>query len=146
MGKQWKQRHILFPRASKSLQMMTIVMKLKDICFLKEKLWPNLDSVLKTRDITLPTKICIVKGMFLFCFALFCFCPVVIYGLIVGQYNKEGWVPKNWLFETVVLEENLESPLDSKEIKPVDPNRNQSWIFTEGLLPKVKLQHWGRNY
>ena len=42
---------------------------------------------------------------------------------------KESWVPKNLCFWTVVLEENLESPLDCKEIQPVHPNGNQSWIF-----------------
>jgi len=42
---------------------------------------------------------------------------------------KESWVPKNWCFWTVVLEKTLESPLDSKEIKPVNPKGNQSWIF-----------------
>ena len=40
-----------------------------------------------------------------------------------------GWEPKNWCFQTVVLEKTLESPLDSKEIKPVDTKRNQPWIF-----------------
>ena len=43
--------------------------------------------------------------------------------------SKESWVPKNWCFWTVVLEKTLESPLDCKEIKPVYPERNQSWIF-----------------
>ena len=43
--------------------------------------------------------------------------------------HKEGWVPKNWRFWTVVLEKTLESPLDYKEIKPVHPKGNQSWIF-----------------
>ena len=43
--------------------------------------------------------------------------------------NKEGWVPKNWCFWTVVLEKTLESPLDCKEIQPVHPKVNQSWIF-----------------
>ena len=43
--------------------------------------------------------------------------------------HKESWVPKNWCFSTVVLEKTLESPLDSKEIKPVNPKGNQSWIF-----------------
>ena len=42
---------------------------------------------------------------------------------------KEGWVPKTWCFWTVVLEKTLESPLDSKEIKPANPKGNQSWIF-----------------
>ena len=42
---------------------------------------------------------------------------------------KESWVPKNWCFWTVVLQKTLESPLDSKEIQPVHPKGNQSWIF-----------------
>ena len=41
----------------------------------------------------------------------------------------KGWAPKNWCFQTVVLEKTLESPLDSKEIKPINPKGNQSWIF-----------------
>ena len=45
-------------------------------------------------------------------------------------YRKEGWMPKNWCFWTVVLEKTLESPLDRKEIKPVNPKGNQPWIFT----------------
>ena len=44
--------------------------------------------------------------------------------------HKEGWVLKNWCFWTVVLEKTLESPLDCKEIKPVNPKGNQLWIFT----------------
>ena len=43
--------------------------------------------------------------------------------------QKEGWVPKNWCFLTVVLEKTLESPLGNKEIKPVNPKGNQPWIF-----------------
>ena len=42
---------------------------------------------------------------------------------------KESWVPKNWCFWTVVLEKTLESALDYKEIQPVNPKGNQSWIF-----------------
>ena len=42
---------------------------------------------------------------------------------------KESWAPKNWCFQTVVLEKTLESPLDCKEIQPVHPKGNQSWIF-----------------
>ena len=44
---------------------------------------------------------------------------------------KEGWAPTNWCFWTVLLEETVESPLDSKEIQPLHPKGNQSWIFTE---------------
>ena len=43
--------------------------------------------------------------------------------------HKEGWVPKNWYFQIVVLEKTLESPLDCKGIKPVNPSGNQQWIF-----------------
>ena len=43
---------------------------------------------------------------------------------------KESWVPKNWCFWTVVLEKTLESPLNCKDIQPVNPKGNQSWIFT----------------
>ena len=45
--------------------------------------------------------------------------------------HKEGWAPKNWCFQIVVLEKTLESPLDSKEIKPVNPKGNQPWMFIE---------------
>ena len=44
-------------------------------------------------------------------------------------HHKEGWVPKNWCFQSVVLEKSLESPLDCKEIQPVHPKGNQSWII-----------------
>ena len=43
--------------------------------------------------------------------------------------HKESWAPKNWCFWTVVLEKTLESPLDSREIKPINPKGNQPWIF-----------------
>ena len=55
---------------------------------------------------------------------------------------KESLALKNWCFWTVVFEKTFESPLDCKEIKPVHPKWNQSWIFIEGLL-KLKLQHFG---
>ena len=57
--------------------------------------------------------------------------------------HKEGWAVKNWCFWTVVLEKTLRRPLDCKEIKPVNPKGNQSWIFTEGLILKLKLQYFG---
>ena len=78
----------------------------------------NLDSILKSRDITLSTKVFLVKAMVF---------PVVIYMWELD--NKESWALKNWCFWTVVLEKTLESPLDSKVIKPVNPKGNQSWIF-----------------
>ena len=52
--------------------------------------------------------------------------------------KKESWVPNNWCFWIVVLETTLESPLDCKEIKPVNPKGNQSWIFTERTDTEVE--------
>ena len=43
--------------------------------------------------------------------------------------HKEGWVPKKWFLQTMVLEKTLGSPLDSQEIKPVNPKENRPWIF-----------------
>ena len=80
----------------------------------------NLESILKSRDITLPTKVRLVKAMVF---------PVVMYGC-ESWIIKESWAPKNWCFWTVLLEKTLESPLDCKEIQPVNPNGNQSLIFT----------------
>ena len=51
---------------------------------------------------------------------------------------KESWVPKNWCFWTVVLEKTLESPLDCKEIQPVHPKGNQSWILIGRTDPDVE--------
>ena len=64
------------------------------------------------------TKVCIVKAMVF---------PVVMYGCELD--DKEGWVPKSWCFQTVMLEKTPESPLNSKEIQPVNPKGNQPWIF-----------------
>ena len=78
----------------------------------------NLDSILKSRDITLPTKVCLVKAMVF---------PVVMYGCELDC--EEGWAPKNWYFWTVVLEKTLESPLDCKEIQPIHSEGDQPWDF-----------------
>ena len=79
----------------------------------------NLDIMLKSGDITLPTKVHIVNAMVF---------PVVVYGRELD--HEEGWVPKNWCFVTgVVLEKTVESPLNCKEIQPVHPKGNQSWMF-----------------
>ena len=53
--------------------------------------------------------------------------------------ENEGWTPKNWCFQIVVLEKTLESPMDCKEIKPVNPKGNQHWSSLEGLMLKLKL-------
>ena len=55
---------------------------------------------------------------------------------------KESWALDNWCFGTVVLEKTLESPLDCKEIQPVHPKGNQSWIFIGRTMLKLKLQLW----
>ena len=78
----------------------------------------NLDSMLKIRDITLPTKVHLVK-------ASFSSSHVWMWEL---DY-KERWAQKNWCFWTVELEKTLESPLDCMEIQPVHPKGNQCWIF-----------------
>ena len=93
--------------------------KIKRHLLLGIKAMTNLDSILKSRGITLPTKVHLVKAMVF---------PVLTYGCELD--HKESWAPKNWCFQTVELEKTLESPLDYKEIKPVDPKGNQPWIFT----------------
>ena len=60
--------------------------------------------------------------------------------------NKKGWALKNWCLWTVILEKILESPLDSKEIKPVNPKENQPWIFvgrTNAEAPYFGHLMWG---
>ena len=100
----------------------------------------NLDSILKNRDITLPTKVCLVKAMVF---------PVVMYGC-------ESWTIKkaeHWRTDAFVLmlEKTLESPLDCKEIQPVHPKRSQSNIFigradAEAETPILQLTHWKRSW
>ena len=96
----------------------------------------NLDSVLKSRDITLPAKFCIVRAMVF---------PVVIYWCI-SRTIKKSWVLKNRCFWIVVLENMFESPLNCKEVQPVNPEGNKPWIFirrtdTEAEVP-VLLAMW----
>ena len=104
----------------------------------------NLDSILKSKDITLPIKWYSQN-----------------YGLSSTHVqlwelnHKEGRVLKNWCFQTVGLEKTLVSPLDSKEIKPVNLKGNQPWIFIRRIdakaeaptiwPPEVKSQHNGKD-
>ena len=118
MGKQWKLWLTLFFWAPKSLQMVIAAMKLRHL-LLGRKVMTNLDSILKSRDITLSTKVCLVKAVVF---------PVVMYGC-ESWTIKKSWAPKNWGFWTVVLEKTVESPLDYKEIQPIHPNGDQSWVF-----------------
>ena len=84
-----------------------------------KKSYDQLRSILKSRDITLLTKVCNSQS----------------YGFSSSHVqmweldHKEGWVLKNWCFQIVLLEKTLQSPLDSKETKPVNPKGNQPWIF-----------------
>ena len=57
--------------------------------------------------------------------------------------HKEGWAPKNWCFQIVVLEKTLKSPLDSKETKPVNPQGNQPWIFVVRTDAESEAQYFG---
>ena len=59
------------------------------------------------------------------------------------RVGLESWAQKNWCSWTVVLEKTLESPLDYKEIQPVHPKGDQSWVFMERLMLKLKLQYFG---
>ena len=78
-------------------------------------------------------KVHIVKAMFF---------PVLMYRCVLDR--KEGWVPKNWCLWTVVLEKTLESSLDCKEIQPVHPKGNQSWIFSgrTSILCPPGVKNW----
>ena len=93
--------------------------EIKRCLFLGRKLMTNLESILKSRDITLPTKFRLVKAM------VFSSSHAWIWEL---DY-KEIWAPKNWHFWAEVLEKILEIPLDYRDVQPVHPKGNQSWIF-----------------
>ena len=92
--------------------------EIKRHLLLGRKVMTNLDSILKRRDITLPT--CLSSQG---------------YGVSSSNvwmwelYYKENWVLKNWCFWTVEFAKTLDSPLDSKEFQPVHAKKNQSWIF-----------------
>ena len=92
--------------------------EIKRRLLLGRKVMTNLDTILKSRDITLPTNV-----------------PSQGYGFSYSRVwmwkldCEESWVLKNWCFWTVVLKKTLESLLDCKEIQPVPPKGNQSWIF-----------------
>ena len=110
--------------------------EIKRCLLLGRKVMTNLYSILKSRGITLPTKVHLVKAMVF---------PVVMYGC-------ENWTIKKaecWridAFELAMLEKTLESPLDCKEIQPVHPKVNTQispGCLLEGLMLKLKLQYFG---
>ena len=103
--------------------------EIKRCLLLGRKAMTNLDSILKSRDITLQRKVCVACG--------FCSSHAWMWDLD----HKEGWMLKNWCFWTVVLEKTLKGPLDCKEIKSVHPKGNQSnECSLEGQMLKLKLQ------
>ena len=106
--------------------------EIKRRLLLGTKVMTNLDGIFKTRDITLPTKICLVKAMVF---------PVVMYGC--ERDCEESWAPKNWCFWTVVLEKTLESPWTARRsnqsiLKEISPG-----CSLEGMMLKLKLQYFG---
>ena len=132
MGKQWKQCQTLFLGAPKSLQMVTAAMKLKDAYSLGEVM-TNLDSIFKSRDITLPTNVHLVKAMVF---------PVVMYGC-------ESWTVKKaehqriGAFELCCWRRLLRIPWTARRsnqsvLKEINPG-----ISLEAMMPKLKLQYFG---
>ena len=133
MGKQWKQGQTLFFWAPNSLQMVIAAMKLKDAYSLEGKVMTNLDSILKSRDITLPTKVRLVKAMV---------SPVVMYGC-------ESWTVKKAehrridAFELWCWRRLLRVPWSTRKsnqsiLKEISPG-----ISLEGMMLKLKLQYFG---
>ena len=118
MEKQWKQWRSLFLGAPKSLWTMTAAMKLKDACSLEKSYDKHRQHIKMQRHYFAD------KGP-----------SSQSYGFSSSHVwmweldHKEMWAPKNWCCWTVMLEKTLESPLDCKEIQPVHPKGNQSWIF-----------------
>ena len=131
MGKQWKQWQTIF-LGSKITVDSDCGHEIKRHLVLGRKAMTNLDSVLKSRDITLPTKVRLVKAMVF---------PLVMYGC--DSDYKESWVLKNWCVWTVVLENTLESPLDCKKIQPVRSEGGQPWDFLGGNDANAELQYFG---
>ena len=115
MGKRWKQWQTLIRIRADS----DCSHQIKRLLLLGRKAVTNLDSILKSRDVYFANKALSSQS----------------YGFSgshvwMWELNYiEIWAPKNWCFWTVVLEKTLKSPLNCKETKPVNPKRNQSWIF-----------------
>ena len=126
MGKQWKRWLTIF-WALKITADGDYSHEIKRHLLLGRKVMINLDSILKSRDITLSTK---VRHYFVNKWP-----SSQGYGFFSGHVwmweldYKESWAPENWCFWTVVLEKTLESPLDCKEIQPVPLKGDQSRVF-----------------
>ena len=131
MGKQWKQWGLYFGGAPKSLQMVTAAMKLGHL-LLGRKVMTNLDSILKSRDIPLPTKVHLVKAMVF---------PVVMYGC-ESWTIKKGSTEELMLLNCGVGEDSWESWTARKSnqsiLKEISPGYS-----LEGLMLRLKLQYFG---
>ena len=128
MEKQWKQWQTLFwGGGPKSLQMVTAAMKLKDACPWKKSYYQPRQHMKKQRHYFAN------KGPYSQSYG-FSITHVWMWELD----HRESWSLKNLCFPTVMLEKSLESPLDCKEIKPVNPKGNQSWIFIERTDAKAE--------
>ena len=127
--KKWKHWQILFSWAPKSLRTVIVATKLKDAWSFEENVWQTYT-------------VCIKKQRYHFAHKDLYNQSYGFYGSHVQMWelhHKEGWAPKNWCFWIVVLEKTLESPLDSKEIQPVNPKGNQSWIFIGRIYAEVSI-------
>ena len=127
MSNRWGKSGWIF-WAPKSVQMVTAAMKLKTLIPWKESYGQPRQHIKKQRLLCQQSPS--VKAMVF---------PAVLWELDC----QESWVLKNWCFWTVVFEKTLESPLDCKEIHPVHPKGDQSWVFIEGLMLKPKLHYFG---
>ena len=132
MGKEWKQWLTLFFWALKITADGDCSYEIKRCLLLGRKVMTYLDSILKSRDTSLTAKVRLVKDMVF---------TVVMYGYECWTIKK--WVLKNWCFWTVVLKKTIESPLDCKEIQPVHPKGDQSWVFIRRTDVEMKLQYFG---
>jgi len=129
MEKQWKQWETW---GSKITEDGDCSHEIKRHLLLGRKVMTNLDSILKSRDVTLPTKVHLIKAMVF---------PVVSPVWMWELDYKESWVPKNWCFRTVILEKTLERPLCWQEIKPILKEISPEYSL-EGLMLKLKLQYF----
>ena len=120
MGKQWKQWQTFIFLGSKITADGDYSDEIKRCLLLGRKAMTNLDSLLKSRGITLPTKVHWHSQSYSFSSS-----HVWMWEL----HHKKGWVQKKWGFWTVVLEKTPESLLGFREIQPVNPKGNQPWIF-----------------
>ena len=129
-GKKWKQWHIFFPWAPKSLETVAGATKLKDTYSLEGKLWQCRQCIKKQRHHLA------IRGSYSQSYS-FSSSHVQMWELD----NKKAKRGRIDAFQTLVLEKTLENPLDSEDIKSVNLKVNQSWIFTDGLM--LKLQYFG---